>query len=147
MQRANATVSSPAAVADVAPTPAVRAAPTWVIHIDTVGHQDELDQCLWVRMDFTATAPIVGMHNFCGGDFVLDMVWGQTVQLVGQGLDGTYLVTTDRVAFPGDSPSGVTTGIVATVFLQTCYWDREQGMRLVALTLLPEVPRVVAGAS
>lgn len=130
-----------------APVVAVRPAPTWVIQVDTSGHQPELDQCLWVRMDFTATAPIVGKHNFCGGDFVLDMVWGQTVQLIGQGLDGTYLVTTDRQAFAGESPSGATSGMVANVFLQTCYWDREQGMRLVALVLLPTVPRVVAGAS
>ena len=129
------------------PTLAAPAAPTWSIAIDTVGHQDELDQCLWVRMDFTDTAPIIGKHNYCGGDMVLDMVWGQTVQLAGLGLDGTYLVTGDRQAFSGEWPSEATAGMTATLFLQTCYWDTDQGMRLVALTLLPDVPRVVAGAS
>ena len=136
-----------AAAAVQLPTLAVPAGPTWTINIDTAGHQDELDQCLWVRMDFTATAPIVGKHNYCGGDIVLDMVWGQTVQLAGLGLDGTYLVTGDRQAFSGEWPSEATAGMTATLFLQTCYWDTAQGMRLVALTLLPDVPHVVAGAS
>jgi hypothetical protein len=127
------------------PTP-VAPAPNWTIQVDTTGHQSELDQCLWVRMDFTDTAPIVGMHNYCGGDFILDMVRGQRVQLAGLGLDGTYIVTGDRQAFSGDLPSEVTAGLAATVFLQTCYWNADDGMRLVALILLPADPRPVAGA-
>jgi hypothetical protein len=129
------------------PTVAWTAPSTWTIQIDTEGHQPELDQCLWVRMDFTDTVPIVGKHNYCGGDIVLNMTRGQTVQLTGLGLDGRYIVTGDRQAFSGDLPSDATAGLDATVILQTCWFDTTLGMRLVTLTLLPAVPHVVVGAS
>jgi hypothetical protein len=123
-------------VPEVAPAAPVDAGPDWSIAIDTSGWQDELDLCLWVRMDFEGVVPMVGAHNFCGGSFILDVVAGQTVQLSGQGLDGRYLVTGDRQVFSGDDAIQATSGLSASVILQTCYWDAADGMRLVALTLL-----------
>ncbi len=46
----------------------VTGAASWAIAVDTRGYQDEIDQCLWVRMDLGGHAPIVGAHNYCGGD-------------------------------------------------------------------------------
>ncbi|GGH51037.1 hypothetical protein [Microbacterium album] len=105
------------------------------IGIDTRGYQDELDACLWVRMDLGgAVAPIVGAHNHCGGDVVLDLVDGDRVRLAGEGLDGVYVVTGSRDGYPGQSAREATAGMDAAVILQTCYWDRDE-VRLV--TLLP----------
>ncbi|MEO5535924.1 MAG: hypothetical protein ABIR17_12435 [Pseudolysinimonas sp.] len=129
------------------PTLAVDTAPTWSIQVDTTGYQNELDRCLWVRMDFIDVVPIVGKHNFCGGDIILDMTLGQTVQLSGLGVDGTYVVTGDRQVFSGEPATEATANLTATVILQTCYFDKSKGMRFVTLSLLPEVPRVLVGVS
>ena len=37
---------------------------------DSDRDDDALDACLWTRMDFDGVVPIVGAHNFCGGDIV-----------------------------------------------------------------------------
>ncbi|HPU02636.1 MAG TPA: hypothetical protein PLY47_01970, partial [Rhodoglobus sp.] len=108
----------------------------WTITVDTIGYQDALDACLWTRMDFDGVVPIVGAHNFCGGDIVLDMNVGEIVHLVGAGVDGTYVVTGDRQVYPGDDAIEATAGLDSPVLLQTCYWDVDQGMRLVALSQL-----------
>lgn len=108
----------------------------WTITVDTVGYQDALDACLWTRMDFDGVVPIVGAHNFCGGDIVLDMKVGEIVHLSGADVDGTYVVTGDRQVFPGDDAIEATAGLDSPVLLQTCYWDVDQGMRLVALSTL-----------
>jgi len=105
----------------------------WTITVDTIGYQDALDACLWTRMDFDGVVPIVGAHNFCGGDIVLDMKVGEIVHLSGADVDGTYVVTGDRQVFPGDDAIEATAGLDSPVLLQTCYWDVEQGMRLVSL--------------
>ncbi len=105
----------------------------WVIEVATEGYQAELDQCLWVRMDLDAVAPIVGAHNNCGGGVVLDMAEGDTVILSGVGLDGTYTVHSSRNAHAGDSAAAATSGWSADVILQTCYWNSGGLERLLAL--------------
>jgi hypothetical protein len=121
-------------VVPVAPVAPVVAPVDWSIGIQAYGWQDELDQCLWVRMDFDGvTAPLVGAHNFCGGSFILDLAPGQIVELSGFELDGRYVVTDDRQVFSGDDAIAATSGLVADVILQTCYWDAADGMRLVSL--------------
>jgi hypothetical protein len=105
----------------------------WAISIDTIGYQAEIDQCLWVRMDLGAPAPVVGAHNYCGGAIVLDMRLGDRVALSGAGLDGTYTVVASRDAHAGDNGAEATAGLVADVILQTCYWHANGLERLVAL--------------
>jgi hypothetical protein len=105
----------------------------WEIQIDTIGHQAEIDKCDWVRMDLGAAAPIVGAHNYCGGDVVLDMDLGDTVKLSGTGLDGIYVVSETRDARAGDSASSATSGMVVAAILQTCYWGDDGRVRLVGL--------------
>ncbi len=102
------------------------------IDVDTRGFQDELDRCLWVRMDVGASAPIVGAHNFCEGDVVLGLTVGDLVSIGGTDLDGDYQVTGDRTAHAGDDAATATSGLTADLLLQTCYWD-DSGLRLVAL--------------
>lgn len=114
------------------PTLAVDA-PIHAIAIDTTGYQAELDACDWVRMDLSAAAPIVGAHNYCGGDIVLGMQPGDTVVLSGEGLDGTYVVTEIRDAVAGDSASAATAGMNVAAILQTCYWGDGDAVRLVGL--------------
>lgn len=105
----------------------------WAINIDTTGYQTELDECLWVRMDLGAAAPIVGAHNNCGGSIVLDMKVGDTVTLMGTALDGTYTVIDSRNAHAGDAAATATAGWIAAVILQTCYWNSGGEERLLAL--------------
>ncbi len=105
----------------------------WEIQIDTIGHQAQIDQCDWVRMDLGAAAPIVGAHNYCGGDVVLDMRLGDTVTLSGTGLDGTYVVSEARDARAGDPASSATSGMAVAAILQTCYWEDDGRVRLVGL--------------
>ena len=38
--------------------------------------------------------------------------------------------------YPGDDAIEATAGLDSPVLLQTCYWDVDQGMRLVALSQL-----------
>lgn len=106
---------------------------SFAIAIDTTGYQAELDACEWVRMDLAATAPIVGAHNYCGGDIVLAMQPGDTVALAGEQLDGTYVVTEIRDAVAGDPSAEATAGMAVTVILQTCYWGVDGAVRLVGL--------------
>lgn len=118
------------------PTLAVDAG-SYAIAIDTTGYQAELDACEWVRMDLAATAPIVGAHNYCGGDVVLSMQPGDTVVLIGEQLDGTYVVTEARDAVSGDPAAAATAGMTATAILQTCYWGDDGAVRLVGLVPAP----------
>lgn len=136
-----------AAVVDALPAPAPAGEPaeppdselpatghgTWSITIDTTGHQAEVDACLWVRMDLGAVAPIVGAHNYCGGDVVLGMVIGDVVELHGTSLDGAYEVVESRDAWAGQSAAAATDGMAADVILQTCYWHSGGKERLLAL--------------
>lgn len=129
---------SPAVSADASPgpTPTPSGEPgsrVWTIAIDTRGYQAEIDQCLWVRMDLGAAAPLVGAHNYCGGGVVLEMAVGDTVVLTGEDLDGTYRVTEERLAHAGDPAAGATEGITASVILQTCFWEDDGRERLLAL--------------
>lgn len=105
----------------------------WAITIDTTGYQKEIDQCLWVRMDLGLDAPVVGAHNYCGGSVVLEMAVGDTVTLSGTGLDGTYLVSAERLAWAGDNAASATAGLDAVVILQTCFWVDDGSERLLAL--------------
>ena len=135
-----AQLPQPSAPGD-APQPAAPALPTlattgqaeWSISIDTTGYQAEIDQCLWVRMDLGVHAPVVGKHNYCGGDVVLAMAIGDTVTLAGVGLDGTYTVVATRDAQAGDYAKVATDGLGGSVILQTCYWGNTGAERLVAL--------------
>ena len=104
----------------------------YTIDIGAVGHQREVDQCQWVRMDIGAVAPIVGAHTSCGGAIVLDLALGDIIDLNGTGLDGTYQVAESRDARAGDPAGTATAGMSASVILQTCYRDRD-AVRLVAL--------------
>jgi hypothetical protein len=106
--------------------------PTTEIDVTARGHQAEVDRCLWVRMDLGAVAPVVGAHNFCGGDVILALEPGDLVRLTGEGLDGLYEVTGSRDAYAGDNAAAATAGLTATVLLQTCYFDGD-AMRLVSL--------------
>lgn len=104
-----------------------------VIDIDTTGYQVELDQCLWVRMDLAGSpAPIVGAHNNCGGDIVLELQPGDVVELTGEFLDARYVVFDSRNGRPGQSAAEATAGFGAAVILQTCYFDSPE-VRLVGL--------------
>lgn len=135
-----ARLPQPAAPA-VAPPPVAAALPTlattgqaeWSIAIDTTGYQAEIDKCLWVRMDLGVHAPIVGAHNYCGGDVVLGMAIGDAVTLAGVGLDGDYTVVAVRDARAGDNASAATDRLGGIVILQTCYWGNSGAERLVAL--------------
>ena len=130
----------PAAQPD-ATTPAPATPPTlattgqaeWLIAIDTTGYQAEIDSCLWVRMDLGTHAPVVGAHNYCGGDIVLGMAIGDSVTLSGAGLDGAYRVVSARDARAGDNAQAATDGLGGAVILQTCYWGANGAERLVAL--------------
>lgn len=127
-----ATTSAPQ-VSPPAPPPGPPSSTGWSIVVDTTGYQAELDQCLWVRMDLGAVAPIVGAHRSCRGALVLDLVDGDVVDLAGEGLDGRYLVVGSRDAYAGDTASSATAGMVADVLLQTCYEGAGGRVRLVAL--------------
>jgi hypothetical protein len=107
----------------------------WSIAIATVGLQAEIDACQWVRMDFTSDVPvpIVAAHNFCGGGIVLEMVPGQTVALSGTGLDGTYLVVGSKDAWADEDAVDAIAGLSGDVILQTCYWEDDGHLILVAL--------------
>ena len=125
--------SSNVPVEPPAPLQALPRTGTWAIDIDVTGYQAEIDACLWVRMDLRAAAPIVGAHNYCGGDIVLTMEVGDTVTLRGTSLDGQYEVSGSVDAWAGDSASAATEGLSADVILQTCYWQSNGRERLVAL--------------
>ena len=84
-------------------------------------------------MDLGVHAPVVGKHNYCGGDVVLAMAIGDTVTLAGVGLDGTYTVVATRDAQAGDYAKVATDGLGGSVILQTCYWGNTGAERLVAL--------------
>lgn len=118
-----------------APTPADSTAGPreWAIAIDATGYQAEIDQCLWVRMDLAAAAPIVGAHNYCGGSIVLEMAVGDVVTLTGTGLDGRYRVSEERLAWAGQNAAEATAGLSAAVILQTCFWVDDGSERLLAL--------------
>ena len=109
---------------------------SWSVSIDTRGHQAEIDQCLWVRMDVGGHAPIVGAHNYCGGGVVLDMALGDVVTLAGTELDGAYVVSDARDARAGDAAAAAIDGVEGQVILQTCYWGGNGRVRLVGLVLL-----------
>ena len=85
-------------------------------------------------MDLDAIPPIVGVHNNCGGDIVLQMAVSDTVQLAGFGLDGGYIVTGDRDAFADDVAPEAKEGPVAEVVLQTCYYSADGRERPIART-------------
>lgn len=124
----NAELSAP--IEAVAPSPP---AGPLALGIHATGYQDELDRCLWVRMDLAgASAPIVGAHHHCGGDIVLAIEVGDPVDLSGQGLDGRYVAIGSRDARPGQDAGEATTGMGAEVILQTCYPSGTE-VRLVAL--------------
>lgn len=132
--------SHPAVLAESGPIDSDLQLPTlavtsdsFAIAIDTTGYQAELDACEWVRMDLAAAAPIVGAHNYCGGDVVLSMQPGDTVVLTGEQLDGTYVVTEARDAVAGDPAAEATAGMTATAILQTCFWGDDGAVRLVGL--------------
>lgn len=130
--------ASAGASAPLTPQPLPSTGPgprTWAITIDTTGYQAEIDQCLWVRMDLGIQAPVVGAHNYCGGSVVLEMAIGDTVTLAGTGLDGTYRVASERLAYAGDNAAEATAGVVADVILQTCFWVDDGSERLIALQL------------
>lgn len=133
---APAPVTAPPVTASPAPVPAPGAVPreqrTVDITVDTRGFQAELDRCEWVRMDVGAVAPIVGAHNFCHGDVILDLAAGDLVHVAGTDLDGDYQVTGSRDAHAGDDAATATAGLRADLLLQTCYWD-DSGLRLVTL--------------
>ena len=109
---------------------------SWSVSIDTRGHQAEIDQCLWVRMDVGGHAPIVGAHNYCGGGVVLDMALGDVVTLAGTELDGAYVVADARDARAGDAAAAAIDGVEGQVILQTCYWGGNGRVRLVGLALV-----------
>ncbi|MBC7591068.1 MAG: hypothetical protein H7226_08515 [Salinibacterium sp.] len=123
------------APAPLSPPPvlAVTGTQQWSIDIDTTGYQAEIDDCLWVRMDLGVHAPVVGAHNYCGGDVILGMAIGDSVTLSGVGLDGAYTVVSSRDARAGDNAHVATDGLGGTVILQTCYWGTDGAERLVAL--------------
>lgn len=108
---------------------------TWSIVIDTTGYQAEIDRCLWVRMELGAVAPIIGAHNYCGGGVVLEMSMGESVTLTGTGLGGEYTVVDMRDARAGENAATATSGLDADVILQTCYWENDGRVKLVALAL------------
>lgn len=130
---APAAVPAPAALPEL---PTLAPSTAWSIDITAFGWQDELDACQWVYMDMVAevTIPIVAAHNSCGGGIVLDMSAGDTVTLAGEGLDGTYVVTTDKLAWAGQEAVDAIAGLSADVILQTCYWANDGSERLIALT-------------
>lgn len=114
-------------------TPPAASPVVHTIGIDATGYQAELDDCLWVRMDLAgASAPIVGAHNNCGGELVLDVKSGDLVDLAGQNLDGRYMAVGSRDGYPGQDAGEATAGFGATVILQTCYLEGPN-VRLVAL--------------
>lgn len=102
------------------------------IQVATRGFQVELDRCQWVRMDIGAIAPIVGAHNYCDGDLVLQLEPLDLVTITGTDLDGDYQVSGSRDAQAGDDAATATAGLDADILLQTCYWG-DAGLRLVAL--------------
>jgi hypothetical protein len=101
--------------------------------ITATGYQHEIDECQWVRMDLDAEAPIVGAHTQCGGSAVLSMRSGDVVELVGEGLDGEYVVSDGRDAHAGDNAATATDGMLVQVILQTCYPGAGGRERLVGL--------------
>lgn len=117
------------------PAPVVPPGPDYAIGITAVGLQAEVDACQWVRMDFTADVPlpIVAAHNFCGGGIVLEMNAGQTVSLTGEGLDGTYVVVSSKDAWADQDATDAISGLSGDVILQTCYWEDDGHLILVAL--------------
>lgn len=133
-----------AAVDSSASSAAQSALPTtgpasWAIAVDTRGYQDEIDECLWVRMDLGGQAPIVGAHNYCGGGIVLEMKFGDVVTMTGTELDGRYLVSDARDARAGDIAATAINGMVGSLILQTCYWSDDGSVRLVGLTPAPVI--------
>lgn len=110
--------------------------PDWSISIATVGLQAEIDQCEWVRMDFTSDVPlpIVAAHNFCGGGIVLEMQPGQTVAISGTGLDGNYVVVGSKDAWADEDAADAISGLSGDLVLQTCYWEDNGHLILVALS-------------
>ena len=133
---ATATVDSSASTATQPTLPSTGPA-SWAIAVDTRGYQDEIDECLWVRMDLGGQAPIVGAHNYCGGGVVLEMEYGDVVTITGTGLDGRYLVSDARDARAGDIAATAIKGMVGILILQTCYWSDDGTVRLVGLTPAP----------
>lgn len=109
--------------------------PDWTIAITAVGLQAEVDQCQWVRMDFSSAVPlpIVAAHNFCGGGIVLEMTIGQSVVLSGTGLDGRYVVVGSKDAWADQDATDALSGLAGDVILQTCYWDDNGHLMLVTL--------------
>ncbi len=119
---------APEPAAPPAPEPADR-----TITITATGYQAELDACQWVRMDLLDAVPMVGAHTGCGGSLVLGLRDGDTVRVVGQGLDGTYRVIDSRDAHSGDDAATATAGMNAAIILQTCYPGTGGRVRLVGV--------------
>jgi hypothetical protein len=109
--------------------------PDWSIGITAIGLQAEVDACQWVRMDFSSavTIPVVAAHNFCGGGIVLEMQLGQTVAVSGAGLDGDYVVVATKDAWADQDAADAISGLSADVIVQTCYWENDGHLLLVAL--------------
>ncbi len=134
--------SVPPGVAAIPPSSQTSAVPSegpraFRIAITATGYQAELDACQWVRMDLLDTAPFVGAHTSCGGRIILTMKPGDSVTLVGQGLDGTFRVADARDAHAGDLATAAVEGMTASVILQTCYPGAGGRERLVALQPQP----------
>ena len=86
-------------------------------------------------MDFSSavTIPVVAAHNFCGGGIVLEMQLGQTVALSGAGLDGEYVVVASKDAWADQDAVEAISGLSADVIVQTCFWEDDGHLLLVAL--------------
>lgn len=66
------------------------------------------------------TPPIVTQHNYCGGTALVAVAPGQTVRIVGGGLDGLYKVSAGRHYIDGYGPVTQFQRTWGDVVLATC---------------------------
>ncbi|WP_062525585.1 hypothetical protein [Demequina rhizosphaerae] len=121
-------VDTPDVEVTTAPEPEPEPGSSYSFDVRLTGHQEALDLCAgWVFEDFMA-GDVVSSHNHCGGDVVLGLDVGDTVELTGHAA-GDYTVT-QLITVPKHSPASVLAG---GLWMQTCLWDGVN-MRLARLT-------------
>lgn len=119
---------APVAPAEPAPAEAA-AAPGWTVAVVNSGGQDAIDACAGGLTAMQSSSggpfhevPYLVIHNYCGGQPILSLNVGDTVNLTSGGLDGTYSVIGARDVNRGDS-TDVLAGLGGDVLLQTCYFN------------------------
>ena len=114
--------------------PAQASAVVFSTYVANVGGQIQIDACTGGLTDVTAVDQVIGkpyyaMHYQCGGAPILSLNIGDRLSVNGT----AYVVVDTRVVNDGDSTDAIV-GVQGSAYLQTCYEDGTQTMRVVGIS-------------